>query len=127
MVRSYRQFRCKLISGKQSLLRYAVISGILLLTALLTIILSSNILLLIPVALIGLAGLVLLIHFPEIGIIVILLAGFFIPFTGPGGFNGSVIGIAFLLSLWIFTMIVKNRKIKIVYSRTILPLFCAIC
>jgi O-antigen ligase len=46
----------------------------------------------------------------------------FISFTGPSGLNVAEAGIALMLGLWILKMVVEQRKIQLIISRTTLPL-----
>jgi hypothetical protein len=73
----------------------------------------------------GLSGLVIL-RWPALSLIVTILGGIFIPFTGPSGTNVAVLGVALAIGLWVFEMIVKNRKIEILHSRTFAPVIAFI-
>ena len=66
-------------------------------------------------------GLLVLLRWPAIGLILTIMGGALIPFSGPSGLNVAFIGIALLLGLWLLEMIVRDRKIQLMASRTILP------
>lgn len=68
---------------------------------------------------------VLLIIFrePVLGLVLTLLGGIFIPFTGPGGINAVVLGLMVVIAVWILEMMVKERSISLISSRAILPAF----
>ena len=63
-----------------------------------------------------------LLQMPALGLILTMLAGIMVPFTGPSGINVAVLGIAGLFSLWVIDMVVLKRKITLVSSRPIRPL-----
>ena len=65
-------------------------------------------------------------RWPVVGLILTMIAGFFIPFSGPGGFNVSELGIAGLLGVWFLDMLVIKRNFRLVNSRTIPPLLLLI-
>jgi hypothetical protein len=69
----------------------------------------------------GLAALVLL-RWPTLGLGVTLIAGFFIPFSGPGGFNASQVAVGMMLVLWIFGVITQKQEFRLIKSRAIKPL-----
>jgi hypothetical protein len=64
-----------------------------------------------------------------LGLILALMSGMFVAYSGPGGVNAVVLGMAGLIGLLLFDMLVKHRELKLVPSRTTLPLliFMLIC
>jgi O-antigen ligase len=70
----------------------------------------------------GLVGLLVLLRWPIIGILGTILGAYFVPFQGPGGFNSSQIGLGVMLVVWLMDMIVREKRIRLVDSRTIRPL-----
>jgi hypothetical protein len=69
------------------------------------------------------SGVVLILRrWPALGPIMIFLSSMFLPFSGPGGFNAAVLGVFLVLGLWLLDMLVRQRKIQLVPSRTTLPL-----
>jgi O-antigen ligase len=58
---------------------------------------------------------------PNIGFILILLGGMFVPYSGPSGLNAAVLMAAVMLGLWILEMLVIKRQFILVRSAVILP------
>lgn len=69
----------------------------------------------------GIAGFWALLRYPNIGFILLLLAGMFIPFAGPGGFNASILTVILMIVLWILDMFVVKREFSFVKSRVMRP------
>ena len=71
-----------------------------------------------------------LIRWPALGLIALIVASLLIPFafgTGTGtDLNPTVLIIALLSGLWLMDMIAKKRQVKLVSSRTTLPLVALI-
>jgi hypothetical protein len=102
-----------------------VVAGVLLLAALLTprIISGTRIpTLLFLLYLFVLASIVFL-RWPVLGLIAAFLGGAFVPAFGPGNLNLAQAGVGLILVLWILKMIVEQRKIQLIVSRTTKPLF----
>jgi len=76
---------------------------------------------LIPVILVGGAGILLFIKKINIGFILLFLAGMFIPFSGPGGVNAAVLMVVIIIGLWMLDMFVVKRHFHFVWSRALLP------
>ena len=62
-------------------------------------------------------------RWPSLGLIVASLAGMVVPFSGPSGLNVTMIVVALLLGIWMLDMVVRQRQIQLVPSRTVWPLF----
>lgn len=62
-----------------------------------------------------------LIKYPNLGFIFILLTGWFVPFSGPGGFNASMLMIILMFVLWLLDMFIVKRKFEFVHSRALRP------
>jgi len=102
-------------------LRLLVIVGVLLLSVLIPFRASQThmmVALALPFLVVG--G-VIITRWPQLGLFGII-AGLVIPFDGPSGFNSSMVFVAGLLGLWILDMMVRQHKIQLVSSKTILPL-----
>ena len=68
-------------------------------------------------------GLVLtFLRWPSLGLIIASLAGMVVPFYGPSGLTVTMILVALLLGLWLLDMVVRQRDIRLVPSRTVWPL-----
>jgi hypothetical protein len=70
---------------------------------------------------IGIAGFLILLRVPNLWFILLLLAGMFVPFAGPGGFNAAVLIVILMISLWLLDMLVVKRRFTFVKSRPIRP------
>ena len=82
---------------------------------------STRILMLVPALLGGIAVLLTLLRKINFGYILVLLSGMFIPFTGPGGVNATVLIVAALIGLWLMDMFIVKRKFQFISSRILLP------
>jgi hypothetical protein len=71
---------------------------------------------------VGLLVAVIFFRWPVLGLILTILGGMFIPFTGPSGLNVAEAGVALMLGLWLLKMMVEQRRIRLIISRTTLPL-----
>ncbi|HKI53606.1 MAG TPA: O-antigen ligase family protein [Anaerolineales bacterium] len=69
----------------------------------------------------GVAGLLALLRFPNLGFILLFLGGMFIPFEGPGGFNASILTVIMMIGLWFMDMFVVKRRFVFVASRPMRP------
>lgn len=103
-------------------LRPLLILGVLLFSVVLPLIGSERLMLLAIVMIAGLGAVLFLWQNPALGLILTMLGGIMVPFTGPSGVNVAILGIASLLGLWLFDMVVFQRKIMLVPSRPIRPL-----
>ena len=64
----------------------------------------------------------IILHWPIIGLVLVIVGGMVVPFSWQGGFNVSQIGLAAMLGVWFLDMLVVQRKFRIVQSRTVLPI-----
>ncbi len=78
---------------------------------------------LLPLAMFGFLGLLVLMRWPALGIMAIFIGGFFTQYVGPGGFNLALIAIMAVLAAWFIKMIIVERQIQFVRSRAMRPLF----
>ncbi len=62
-------------------------------------------------------------RWPGIGLISLVIASMFISYSGPSNLNATVMLLALLLGLWVADMIIRDRSIQLISSRTFLPLF----
>ena len=65
----------------------------------------------------------LFLRWPGLGLISVIIGASFVPFQGPGGFNIAQIGAAFLIIIWLMDMIVRQKRIRLIQSRVIKPVF----
>ncbi|MFN8445489.1 MAG: hypothetical protein U0175_32160 [Caldilineaceae bacterium] len=99
------------------LMRVAIIVGVLLVSAAL----GTHPRLLYLVGLGGLAGVVLFMMSPGLGLLLTLLAGMVVPFYGPSGVGLTQAGLALLLGLWLADILVVDKEIRWHPSPTNLP------
>ncbi|MGD2157647.1 MAG: O-antigen ligase family protein [Anaerolineales bacterium] len=104
-----------------TLLRWLAILAIFGLVAVLPQLLPTSRISLLLILIVSLPIIVLILRFPVLGLIGIILGAMFVPFSGPGGFNVAVFGVAGLLLIWLLDMIIRKRKIKFITSRVLLP------
>ena len=99
--------------------------GIILLTVLIAVASaywgSRTILMVVAGAVIGIAGFIALLRYPNLGFILLLLGGMFVPVAGPGGFNASILTVILMIVLWIMDMFIVKRKFSFAKSRVIRP------
>jgi O-antigen ligase len=70
--------------------------------------------------LVGIGAVLLFMRWPPLGLLG-LIAARLVPFNGPSGITVTMLLVALLLGLWLFDMMVRQRKIQLVSSLTILP------
>ena len=104
-------------------LRPLLVAGQLLLIAMLAFEASRRQLTMVIVLPLGIGLVLSFLRWPSLGLIVASLVGLIVPYLGPSGLNATMIVVALLLGLWLFEMIVGQRQIQLVPSRTVWPLF----
>lgn len=103
-------------------LRPVVIIGVLLASAILPVMESETLYMAILAMPFLVAGAIIITRWPQLGFLGIMI-GLLVPINGPSGFNLSMLLVAVLLGLWILDMMLRKREIKLLSSRTFLPLF----
>ncbi len=103
-------------------MRWAIILGVLGLSVLLALVGERETLITLLVLLVLLAGMLILLWKPDLGIFAILFGGFFVPFSGPGGVNLAVLATALFIGLWVLDMIIRQRNIYVNDPATALPI-----
>lgn len=90
---------------------------------------TTRIHILVIVGLVGIGGLLSLLHIPQLGLLLIIAAGMFVPFTGPGGLNASILSVMLVIVLWLLEMFVVQREFRFVRSRSLRPVavFMLVC
>ncbi len=109
--------------NSRKLLRLAIISCVLLLTAVSVFFLSPQDMSLVLLLLAGIAGATVLLKWPELGLILILIGGVSVPDVGPKNINLPMVMVVTLMGIWISDMVIRQKKIRLVASRTLPPLF----
>jgi hypothetical protein len=79
---------------------------------------SEKILVLVTGMVIGVAGLLTLLRYPNLGFVLLFVGGMFVPFVGLGGFNASILTIIIMAVLWFFVMFVAKGEFKFLVSPT---------
>ena len=67
---------------------------------------------------VGIGSVVIQLRWPSLGLIATSVAGMIVPFLGPSGSNVTMLLVALLLALWLLDMVVRQREIRLVSSRT---------
>jgi len=103
-------------------IQFAIIVAVILASMAIAFWGSPLVYVLILVLLIGSAGVVVLMGQPNLGFILTIAGGMFVPFTGPSGLNMANVGIALMLGLWIMDMFVVKRYFTFIRSRIMVPI-----
>lgn len=103
-----------------------IAATVILVSAALPFFLSEKRLILFLVLVIGIGGVLAMLKWPPSGVVVIILAGLCVPFSvGTGtqtNLNMAILSLVLLLGLWIFHMVSHDRSIRLVPSRSLIPL-----
>lgn len=99
-----------------------LVLGVFLLSVALPLTGSERLILLAIVGIVGLGGVLVLWQLPTLGLLLTMLGGISVPFTGPSGVNLAVVGIAGLLAIWLVDMVAYRRRVSLVPSRLVRPL-----
>ena len=110
----------KPISGR-SWLQIGIILAVILLTLAAAYWGSMQIHILLIAGVASVGGMAALLRFPPLGFLLILAAGMFIPFAGPGGLNASILSVVLVLALWLLDMLVVKREFRFVSSGALRP------
>jgi hypothetical protein len=100
-------------------LRPLLIIGLLLFSTILAFKAHPDQLQMILVLLGGIGLVLIFMRWPSLGLIVASVAGLVVPFLGPSGLSVTMILVVLLLGLWLLDMVVRQREIRLVSSRTI--------
>lgn len=108
--------------NRTSILKPAIIAGVLLLIGLLSFAIPEpKMFLVLPGLLVALGGVYLLWRYPPLGLIGVVLSGL-VPFNWISGLNATPILVAGLIGLWILRMLLE-KNLRLVPSETYRPLF----
>ena len=113
-------FKRKIVIGREWI-QLGIVCAIILLSIGAAYWGSTKILILLLAAIAGLTGLIFLLRSPQLGFLLIVAGGMFVPFSGPGGVNASVLLILLLMGLWLMDMFVVKRRFQFVSSRALRP------
>lgn len=112
------------ISINQKWLTVLIVIGVLIISAMISLIVTPPRSIYLLVLLVGGIGILILNRYPPFGVVVLIITALLVPSPYlPGGLNIAVILLAGLLILWLMRMVVVQRQLKLLPSRTIRPLF----
>ncbi|NTU55020.1 MAG: O-antigen ligase family protein [Anaerolineales bacterium] len=111
------------VSISMKWIQYAIILAVVLVSVAAAYWGSRTIMIALVGAVVGIAGFLALLHYPNLGFILLFLGGMFVPFAGPGGFNASILTVVLMIVLWLMDMFVVKRQFTFVKSRPIRPAF----
>ncbi|MEO8357322.1 MAG: hypothetical protein ABI621_15555 [Chloroflexota bacterium] len=114
-------FTKKIFISKQWI-QYGIITAVILSSTIISFWGSPVIFSLLLVFFGGTALIFALLRQPNLGFILVILGGMFVPFTGPSGLNAATVMIALMLGLWIMNMFVVRRNFKFIYSRSMVAI-----
>jgi hypothetical protein len=116
------QMRRRLTDGQKRWLPPLVAALVLALTFAVAYVGTLDMLVLVLVGVSAIAGLVILVRWPALGIILSWLLGVFVPYRGPSGLNLTMIVVAGLLALWLLDLLLRRDKVRLRHSRMVPPL-----
>jgi hypothetical protein len=99
-------------------LRWGIVAGVLIISMMLALLDSLDHLQLVLLGVIGILGVIMLIQWPALGLLAILIGTYFVAYTGPGGVNAVILGVAGVAALWFADMVIRQRYIHFVHART---------
>ena len=102
-------------------IQYGIILAVVLISVAAAYWGSMTILMALAGAVVGTAGFLALLRYPNLGFILLFLGGMFVPFAGPGGFNASILTLILMIGLWLMDMFVVKRQFTFVKSAPIRP------
>lgn len=121
LVSSYQRSRLLLAKNPFRWLRYLIIITVLEVSIIAAYLASPSQKAYLIILICSLGVVILFAHQPTLGLILTLMGGMFIPFSGPSNINVAVLGVAMLLGLWLMNMLVHRRQFRIVRSRPMVP------
>lgn len=113
-------FRWKVSISKQWM-QFGIVVAVALASVVISYWGSMRMMMLVPAMMGGIAGFFVLQKHMQIGYVLLLLSGMFIPYSGPGGVNAAALMVAVLVSLWLVDMFIVKRHFQFVRSRALLP------
>ena len=121
------QIQRRLEENPRAWLKYGILAAVLVASVGLAFIDNQRLLLLPPVAIAGVALLVLFLREPSLGLLAMVIASLVIPSpfssSRTGNINPGMMIEILLVGLWLLDMIARRRHISLAPSRTNLPLF----
>jgi O-antigen ligase len=117
----FLSFTKKIFIGKQWI-QFSIIAAVILMSAMISFWGSSSLFSLLLVLFGGIGVVLALLRQPNLGFVLVLIAGMFVPFKGPSGLNASTIMVALMLGLWILDMFVVRRNFQFIRSRSMIAI-----
>jgi hypothetical protein len=124
MINRYQQL---FEQNRQQVLTWLVISGLFIFSAVFSpfIAQGNRLLQLVFVLYIAIGGGIVLLRFPQMGLVSLVIASLLIPFRISAGtyssINAFMLLIVVLIGIWILEMLVRDREIRFLPSRPLLP------
>jgi O-antigen ligase len=124
MINRYQQ---RIEQNKQQVLTWLIIAGLFVMSAVLSpFIAQGNRLFQLAFGLyIGVGGAIFLLRFPQLSLVLLVVASMIVPFrisTGSeSSINAFMLLLAVLLGLWILDMLVRDRELRLLSSRPVIP------
>jgi hypothetical protein len=119
---SFQNVRSRTAPSRINAFRLVVFAGVLLCSFVLAYLLPESDLIYVIILLAGIAGALFLLKWPALGIILIIIGGVSVPDVGPKNINLPMVMVVVMTVLWVLDMVVRQRKLWIFPSRTMLPL-----
>lgn len=109
------------ISISKQWVQFSIIVTIILMSTTIAYWASGVTLFWLAVLMVGLGVVIALIVQPNLGYLLILVTGMWLPIEGPSSVHAAVLVIALMLGLWIGDMVIVQRGFRIISSRVVLP------
>lgn len=114
-------FRRKIVLGREWV-RFGIVSLVVLTTLVLAYWGSSRTMILLLVVLGVIAGVPFLLRQPNLGVVLIIVGGMLVPYSGPAGVNMSVFAVALTIGVWLMNMLVIQKRFNFIKSQVFLPI-----
>ncbi len=114
--------RKSILTALNSWLQYPIMASILLASIALAYIASLRQMQLVLGLAVGGCAILFLLKYPQLGILIVIISGFTIPFLGPGGLNASIILLAALLGLWVLEIVTNRDQSFVLKTAMVKPL-----
>lgn len=102
--------------------QFIIITAVILASTVISFWGNSSMFIMLLVLLGGIATILVLLSQPNVGFLLVLLGGIFIPITGPSNLSAATVMVALMLGLWIMNMFVVHKKIVFIRSAIMTPI-----
>lgn len=110
------------ISINKRWVEFVIIAAVILASTIISFWGNSSMFIMLLVLLGGTATALALLSQPNLGFILTLLGGIFIPITGPSNLSAATVMIAMMLGLWIMDMLVVQKRVVFIRSAIMTPI-----